>query len=513
MRNKILTMTIALLTWMVGSAKADGLTVSETKMNAGTQKTVEVTLTQTAEKYSGFQFDVVLPEGLTLAGQALAKEQTGDMAVTKQSLDGGGIRFMVFSTTLALAHAGKVMELRLKADKKAEAGAYNLKLTNVVLSDADGNTSYVEDAVSTVTVTLPVTVTAKSLERAYGDEGEALSYEISENFTTGTPTISCEATVESSVGTYPIVVDKGSIDADTVTLVNGTLTITKAPLTIKAGTYTKKQGEALPAFTLTYEGFKNGETETVLTKQPTVSCEATEASAPNEYAVTVNGAEAQNYEISYVPGKLTVTDADPVTVTAKSYTRVYGDTNPTFEFTSEGAPLDGSPEISCEATATSPVGEYPIIIKKGGVKNYNDTYVNGTLTITKALLTVKVKDAEREQGEENPAFEIVYNGWKLQDTESVLSKQPIATTEATKDSPVGEYVITVSGAEAQNYEITYVNGTLTVTVPSVIADILTSGQPFDVYTVTGRKVRHQVTSVKGLQSGVYIVNGRKLVVK
>ena len=40
-----------------------------------------------------------------------------------------------------------------------------------------------------------------------------------------------------------------------------------------------------------------------------------------------------------------------------------------------------------------------------------------------------------------------------------------------------------------------------------------SGRPFDVYIVTGRKVRSQVTSLKGLKKGVYIVEGKKVVVK
>ena len=39
------------------------------------------------------------------------------------------------------------------------------------------------------------------------------------------------------------------------------------------------------------------------------------------------------------------------------------------------------------------------------------------------------------------------------DDESVLIKKPKATTTATKDSPVGEYVIVVSGGEAKNYEL------------------------------------------------------------
>ena len=43
----------------------------------------------------------------------------------------------------------------------------------------------------------------------------------------------------------------------------------------------------------------------------------------------------------------------PCTVTAKSYTRVYGDANPVFEYTTEGASLNGTPTITCNATETS----------------------------------------------------------------------------------------------------------------------------------------------------------------
>ena len=51
-----------------------------------------------------------------------------------------------------VAHTGTVMQLQLKADKKAVAGAYELKLTNIVLSDTDGITTHTEDAVATVNV-------------------------------------------------------------------------------------------------------------------------------------------------------------------------------------------------------------------------------------------------------------------------------------------------------------------------------------------------------------------------
>ena len=144
--------------------------------------------------------------------------------------------------------------------------------------------------------------------------------------------------------------------------------------------------------------------------------------------------------------------------------------------------------------------------------NYNDTYVNATLTITKAPLTVKVEDVTREQYLENPEFMITYTGWKLNENESVLIKKPTATTTATKDSPVGEYEIVASGGEAQNYELLYQNGVLTVTESTGIATISVT-QPVNVYNIQGKMVRSKATTLKDLSKGVYIVNGRKVVVK
>ena len=158
---------------------------------------------------------------------------------------------------------------------------------------------------------------------------------------------------------------KGTITNYNVTYVNGKLIIGKTPLTITAKSYTIKQGEALPSFEAEYSGFKNDETSQVLAKQPAITTTATSASAPGMYDIVVSGAAATNYDITYVKGTLTITQADPVTVTAKSYTRLYGEANPAFEYTSSGAALSGTPNITCAATTTSPVGDYPIVIAKG----------------------------------------------------------------------------------------------------------------------------------------------------
>lgn len=155
-----------------------------------------------------------------------------------------------------------------------------------------------------------------------------------------------------------------------------------------------------------------------------------------------------------------------VTITANSYTINYGDEFPEFEYTTTGAALQGTPEISCEATKTSPVGTYPIVVSKGTITNTKTTFVNGTLTITKAPLTIKAGNYTKVEGEENPTFTLTYEGFKNNEKSAVLTKQPTVSCSATKDSPAGDYPVSVSGAEAQNYSISYVSGTLTVTANS-----------------------------------------------
>ena len=152
-----------------------------------------------------------------------------------------------------------------------------------------------------------------------------------------------------------------------------------------------------------------------------------------------------------------------VTLTANSYTRVYGDDNPTFDYTvSGGVVTSGKPTITCSATKESPVGIYDIVISKGSVSNNNVKYEKGTLTITKAPLTIKADDKQVKQYETLPEFTATYNGFRNNEGEEVLSIKPQYACEANENSAPGTYKIGVSGAEAKNYVIEYVSGTLTI---------------------------------------------------
>ncbi|QNI37759.1 NHL domain-containing protein [Edaphobacter albus] len=82
----------------------------------------------------------------------------------------------------------------------------------------------------------------------------------------------------------------------------------------------------------------------------------------------------------------------PLTVTASNATRVYGAANPTLTATVTGTILGDvfTPVATTTATTTSSTGTYPIVPTVTGpnLSNYNVTYGNGILTISKAGATI-----------------------------------------------------------------------------------------------------------------------------
>ena len=405
------------------------------------------------------------------------------------------------------------LTLDIPADKKP--GKYPITVSGA--SATNYNISYVAGSL-TILEADPITITANNQTMEYGGNVPALTYTVSGGTLTGTPVLTCEATGSSDAGTYAITVAKGSVDYPNLKFVDGTLTVTKAPVTITAQNQTIAETDALPSFTASYAGFKNGQTEQVLTVAPTFACTPEAAHIdfatfkPGEYAIAPSGAEAKNYTFIYINGVLKVNEVPTLTITAADAYMVYGDEVPALTYTTTGGTLpEGAPAVTTSATKTSSVGEYDVVVARGTLTYPRLQFVNGKLTVTKAPLTVTVGNYDRVVGQSNPAFELTYDGWRNGDDESVLIEKPVATTEATADSPAGEYTITVTGGEAQNYTFSYVNGTLTVTEYNAIA-ALTFECPVDVYTPTGRKVRSQVTTLKGLPRGLYIVNGRKVMV-
>lgn len=206
---------------------------------------------------------------------------------------------------------------------------------------------------------------------------------------------------------------------------------------------------------------------------------------------------------------LTVYTGTPV-VTALPMERLYGRVTAVAKWDLAGAPINGEPAMICDelVVATTPVGTYPIHTAPGTITTSGLVCVDGVLTIMPAPLTITAKSYTRRKGEPNPEFELTYTGWRNRETADVLLQQPFVSCDATPDSPAGEYVISVSGAEAQNYDITYVNGVLTVEDPDAISDILrdAANSHSVYYDVQGRAIKNTP------RRGIYIDRRKRKVV-
>ena len=88
-----------------------------------------------------------------------------------------------------------------------------------------------------------------------------------------------------------------------------TLTVSRAALTITANDCTKQEGDDNPELTVSYDGFVYNDDASSLTTLPTVTTTATTDSPAGTYPITVSGAGSANYEITYVGGTLTITEA------------------------------------------------------------------------------------------------------------------------------------------------------------------------------------------------------------
>jgi len=308
-----------------------------------------------------------------------------------------------------------------------------------------------------------LTVTAGNANRTYGAANPTFSASATGavNGDTFSFTESTVATTTSPVGTYPIVpVATGTNLADyNVVYNNGTLTVSQATLTVTAANANRTYGAANPTFSASATGAVNGDTFTL-----TESTIATPASPVGTYPIVpiATGTNLTDYNVVYVNGTLTVGQAT-LTVTAADANRIYGAANPIFSASETGA-VNGDNFVFTEtttATAASPVGTYPIVPVATGpnLADYNVIYINGTLAVGKATLTVTAANASRVYGVANPTFSASATGAVNGDTFNFAE-----STAATTTSPVGSYSIVpvATGTNLADYNVIYINGTLTI---------------------------------------------------
>jgi hypothetical protein len=230
--------------------------------------------------------------------------------------------------------------------------------------------------------------------------------------------------------------------------------------------------------TYTFAGFVSGDTDAALTNTGKAF---NDAHVANATTVTVSGlaisgitgsnsSVAGDYVLDATSKDVaaTITKAN-ATVTAnsdltKTYTGVAQSVN---GFTASGLVNNETTTVLTGVTASGTgtnAGDYTSTAS-GTDGNYNLSFVNGTLRIAKAHLTVTADDQSRLYGEANPTFTETLSGFVPGESSLVVTGTATGSSTAGFNTAAGSAIIvaSASGLSATNYDFSnLVDGVLTI---------------------------------------------------
>ena len=215
--------------------------------------------------------------------------------------------------------------------------------------------------------------------------------------------------------------------------------------------------------------------------------------------------DTANYNTASADAAITVNPLT-VTVTADAQSKVYGAGDPALTYTYSPA-LVGSDSFSGSLSRVPGENAGSFAITQGTLalsSNYNIAYVSASLTINPKPLTITADDRAKTQG-----YSITFAGTEFEavglvNSDSVTSVT-LTSAGADASAPNGEYPIIASaavGSGLANYNITYVNGTLTVSTYGLTISASHIYKTYgDTVTFTGTEF-----TVTGLMAGDTVDN-------
>lgn len=219
------------------------------------------------------------------------------------------------------------------------------------------------------------------------------------------------------------------------TVQNGTLTVTKREVSVRAKAKTVVYGEAAPE---TYDfdvlsGSVYGTDDLGLTFAAKTYYPGASVGA---YDVT-GSATNDNYVVTVEKGTLTVT-ARKITVKAEDNTAEYGSAAPSLSYSLVSGSVYGTDDLGFTAKtsyiAGDKAGEYQVLVEFSENVNYDVTVQSGTLTVTPKEITVSRTVIVAQSG----------NKWSLviegEEISGMVSGDKLYLTLKTSSAEDGEYV-------------------------------------------------------------------------
>ena len=199
------------------------------------------------------------------------------------------------------------------------------------------------------------------------------------------------------------------------------------------------------------------------------------------YTLSASGLSADNYNINYVDGTLSIAKA-PLTIAAQNASKTYdglaytGGNGVSYDgfVTGEDARiLDGTLVYGGSAQGAVNAGDYTLSVSGLSADNYNINFVDGALTIDKANLTVAAQNASKTY--DGQAWSgnngVSYDGFVAGEDASILDGTLVYGGSAQGAVNAGDYTLSASGLNADNYNIHFVDGTLTIDKANLTATV------------------------------------------
>jgi biopolymer transport protein ExbD len=390
---------------------------------------------------------------------------------------------------------------------------------------ANYNITYNNGSLTVNKATLTVTPDG-SKTKTYGSVFSAFTGSYTGDKNGDTFTISYASTgaaATATVASYDITVD--TVTGDKIanyTVVKNTatggLTVNAKALTITASNQSKTYGTELSLGTTAFTAPALESWDSITGVTLTSSGAAANAVVNNYNIVpsVATGTGLSNYNITYANGTLTV-NAKSLTITANAQSKTYGTTF-TFtgtEFTTSGlvnADAVTSVTLTSDgAVNTAPVGNYNIVPSAAvgtGLSNYTISYVNGTLTVNPAGITVTVAGsftANNKVYDGNTTATILNNSLTLVGV-SGGDEVILVPVVAFADKNVANGIVvsltassSLTGAQAGNYNLSLAGAP--TTTANITRKALTVTAPQVTKEYDGLASATGVSTVAGLVSG------------
>ncbi|MDR2876400.1 MAG: filamentous hemagglutinin N-terminal domain-containing protein, partial [Methylobacillus sp.] len=268
-----------------------------------------------------------------------------------------------------------------------------------------------------------------------------------------------------------------------------------------------------------------GDTSITISGAPTITSDGADAAATvagGPYAINAaqgSLANSSGYAFTFAnTGKLTVTPANltvtPLAITGDTTSVTYNGTLQTNTFTPVGL-LNSDTITSVDGLASGTnIGTYLDNLSNAqgtGLANYNITYANGSLTSTPATLTITGDTSSKTYTASAQTNTFTTTGLRGSDTVTSVNGLGNGTNVGTYDDSLSG----ATGSGLTNYNINYVNGSLTITPASVTLTPLAitgdttsvtynGGLQTNTFTSVGLLGTDAITGVDGLASGTNV---------